>query len=79
MEGDNLMKQWLSEIPKNCQLCDKPLGKYFIDGNTKQGWVVGGKTDKGWALMCEDCHKKNGVGLGIGKGQKYNTKSGKGV
>jgi len=63
-------KKWLSIIPENCQICGKPFGEYFIDGSTIMG---------PWGLMCEKCHKKVGNGLGIGKGQKYITKSGIGV
>ena len=62
--------KWLSPIPKNCEVCNKPLGKYFIDGKTVLGC---------WGLMCEDCHKMAGGELGIGKGQKYLTKDGTGV
>ena len=33
---------------------------------------VDGKTIMGpWANMCLACHKRLGVGLGIGKGQRY--------
>ena len=60
------MKKWLSAIPNNCEICDHPFGKYFIDGATIMG---------PWALMCEKCHEKIGSGLGIGKGQKYNTQT----
>lgn len=62
-------RNWLSKVPDNCEVCHRPLGKYFIDGDTGHGW----------ALMCEECHKGFGKGLGIGKGQKYVTKTGEGV
>ena len=61
--------KWLSGIPKNCEICDEPIGEYFIDGNTYNGW----------ALMCEKCHSGFGGKLGIGFGQKYLTKTGEGV
>ena len=46
----------------NCDICGiiKPI--VLIDGKTKLG---------PWGLMCADCHKKEGVGIGTGKGQKY--------
>ena len=41
-----------------CQFCGKE-GAY--DGKTKMG---------PWAFMCKECHKKYGVGIGTGKGQR---------
>jgi hypothetical protein len=62
--------KWLSELPKNCEVCNKPFGKHFIDGKHSSG---------PWALMCEKCHKIHGAGLGIGKGQRYVTETREGV
>jgi len=45
-----------------CDLCKVPIDRYFVDG------VVRGQ---GWATMCQSCHEKHGVGLGIGRGQLY--------
>lgn len=56
--------QWLSPLPAGCDICNKPFGKFFIDGKTK---MSGGQ----WALMCEECHAQHGSGLGMGFGQKY--------
>lgn len=44
---------------ESCQMC---LEKTFavVDGKTKMG---------GWAFMCNDCHRKYGVGFGLGRGQ----------
>jgi len=42
-----------------CDFCGK-VAKY--DGKTKMG---------PWANMCESCFKINGVGLGLGKGQRF--------
>ena len=41
-----------------CDFCGKPAE---YDARTKMG---------PWANMCETCYKKQGVGLGLGKGQK---------
>jgi len=63
-------KRWLSKAD-NCDICHEPLNwclnkQWFIDGRTEYG---------PWALMCPRCFEKNGVGLGIGKGQKYDVVS----
>ena len=58
-------KYWMGEITV-CDICQKPFGKYFIDGKTAMG---------PWGLMCEDCHCSVGCGLGLGLGQKYLTKT----
>ena len=57
--------KWLSELPNNCQVCGKPFGKHFYDANTGMGW----------GLICDNCFKSHGCSLGIGKGQKYDTKT----
>lgn len=57
-------KKWRGTWPASCQLCDLPLNsivKYFVDGLTRYG---------PWALMCPFCHEADGVGLGLGKGQR---------
>lgn len=56
------MAKWDSPTPTNCQLCKNTLANTFIDGKVAFG---------GWAIMCEECHKQFGSGLGLGKGQKY--------
>lgn len=48
--------------PKHCDLCRTPISKSFVDGATKMG---------PWANMCLDCHRMQGRGLGLGKGQQY--------
>lgn len=38
--------------------------------------AVDGKTFMGcWAYMCDECHRKYGVGLGLGKGQKIDLQA----
>lgn len=60
-------KKWLGSV-STCNLCHSPLRtfKYFVDGMTRIGC---------WALMCPPCFHTFGVGLGTGKGQKYNTET----
>jgi hypothetical protein len=54
--------RWLS--PREaCDLCHIDISdKPFVDGK-----LVGGP----WALMCEACHRQFGIGLGTGRGQRY--------
>ena len=59
--------KWHGITPKQCEICGEPLTNEFIDGRTKIGF---------WANMCPACHKEFGVGLGIGKGQKFKIKAG---
>lgn len=55
-------KKWMGTRPVICDVCHRPLAVQFIDGRTILG---------PWALMCIHCHAKVGLGLGTGKGQKY--------
>lgn len=59
-------KKWMGSEPIRCDLCGQPFKKFFIDGKTTFG---------PWGLLCEDCHGNKGVGLGEGKGQKYDLKT----
>ena len=48
------------EVPKlpDCDFCGDEA---HYDGKTKLG---------PWAYMCDPCFRDNGIGLGLGKGQK---------
>lgn len=60
------MAKWLSPVG-SCNICKQEItSETFVDGKTVFG---------PWALMCESCHKKAGIGLGTGLGQRYNTKT----
>ena len=50
--------QYRKRVLPKCQLCDE-AAKY--DAKTKMG---------PWGFLCEECFKKHGVGLGVGKGSK---------
>lgn len=50
------------DFHRTCQVCNTKDAKY--DG------VCPGGCQVRWAYMCEDCFKAQGIGLGIGKGQK---------
>ena len=56
------VKKWSGSEPVKCDLCGEPFVLYFIDGRTSNG---------PWGLMCVECHAEHGVGLGLGRGQKY--------
>jgi len=62
-----MTNKWLGPANK-CEVCDKSLKneKHFIDGKTRYGL---------WALMCRECHKMLGCGIGTGKGQVYSTET----
>lgn len=68
-------KKWRGTWPAECDICmyfndgvktDLRNVPYFVDGATRQG---------PWALMCPECHAMHGVGLGTGRGQKYDSKT----
>lgn len=48
--------------PMVCDVCHGPIAGSFVDGRTTMG---------PWANMCMTCHATHGVGLGMGKGQRY--------
>lgn len=64
---EKVVKKWLGLPPHTCEVCQGDLGSVFIDGKIK--------TSSQWAVMCFSCHGSHGYGLGVGKGQKYNTKT----
>jgi len=60
---------WLSPI-KNCDFCGENL--------KKSPWFVDGATDQGpWACMCPICFDDHGKGLGMGMGQKFDSRTGR--
>ena len=62
-----MKKKWLSPV-NLCDYCSTKLvdQPYFVDGRTNTG---------PWALMCPKCFDVYGTGLGLGKGQKYDSKT----
>ena len=57
---------WCGTIDK-CDVCKDDIEDTFIDGATTEG---------PWAIMCPVCHYVYGIGLGIGRGQRYEKKQG---
>lgn len=62
------MTSWLGTWPANCDNCGKPLEQesVFFDAKTKYG---------PWGLFCQPCFSAICHGLGIGKGQCYETQN----
>jgi len=56
------LDKWFGATPKSCDLCGAEIKGEFIDGRTIMG---------PWGILCPRCHKANGVGLGLGRGQRY--------
>jgi len=61
-QEDTMATKWAGSEPTSCDVCHRPFKKYFIDGKTQMG---------PWGLLCVECHEEIGVGLGTGRGQKY--------
>ena len=61
-----VLKKWFGTWPAKCDLCSADLSKHptFIDGRTQAG---------PWAMLCEYCHFLDGVGVGPGRGQVYDS------
>lgn len=57
------VKAWIGTVPTKCQICDNKLDRTFVDGRMKG--------HGSWAIMCTECHKAFGTGLGTGCGQMY--------
>lgn len=51
-----------------CEMCGNLVGKVWYDAKIGDG---------GWAKLCHECYKDYGTGLGMGKGQKFDTATGK--
>ena len=61
-------KQWLGN-QTDCDICD-----WKLDSILNKQWFVDGRMEDGrWAVMCARCFEMYGVGLGLGKGQKYDV------
>jgi hypothetical protein len=58
---------WIGTKPDRCEICRQPLKDFFYDGRVFTG---------AWAIMCQGCFVLFGVGLGLGKGQKYDNHTG---
>jgi len=59
-----MKKIWIGTI-SNCQICQDPLLGSMVDGVVKIG------DRNAWGNICLSCHTIFGIGLGTGKGQRY--------
>lgn len=57
---------WSSENPTNCDSCGSKIKDMFFDAKTKGG---------PWGCLCLSCFTLDGVGLGTGRGQRYQKQS----
>ena len=60
--SDNKQIYWASAVTKNCQACGRVLHSAFYDARLKDGV---------WGIVCDPCFQIRGVGLGVGRGQRY--------
>ena len=56
------LDKWYGSTPTSCDLCGRKIENEFFDGKIFHG---------PWGILCPRCHKAKGVGLGVGKGQRY--------
>lgn len=63
-----------STVPPRCELCQKSFTSepVYYDASIP---THGGQ----WGYVCDECFKSHGCSLGMGKGQKFSTKTGKKV
>jgi hypothetical protein len=62
--------QVIGSVPERCDICETPFGK----GRGKTDVAIDGATIHGsWAWMCPTCFASYGIGIGLGKGQKYRS------
>lgn len=59
-------RKWTGSEPTRCDICGLDFIGTFIDGKTLQG---------PWGLLCTNCHRQHGVGLGVGRGQEYDLET----
>jgi hypothetical protein len=55
-------KVWMGSNPSRCDICGTEIKETFVDGKTKYG---------PWEILCLLCHRKHGIGFGVGRGQRY--------
>jgi hypothetical protein len=58
------------QVPPNCDMCGVVLMQVAYDANIKYRDQQG-RMRRTWAWCCPQCYGSLGMGLGIGRGQKY--------
>lgn len=71
---------YTGEPPKQCELCKAAITTVFIDGQVRAMCYSPVNTRYVqrfvWSHVCVECHARTGIGLGSGKGTRY-EKTGK--
>lgn len=86
-----MSNRWLHTAPTHCEICKKPLKEYFVDGKTVWGpWAImcfqrqpsivarlAGEYAEGHkdGVLYSDCYHNFGIGLGTGRGQRYDLQT----
>ena len=60
--------QWDGPLPTNCEICGVRFRDEFLQGRVRPL--------KTWVIMCAECHRLRGVGLGPDSGWKYDARTG---
>ena len=63
--------RWMGGIPEKCDLCGKK-----IRGSEKVFYDAAISENGPWGNICSSCFSEIGGQLGLGKGQKYDAKTG---
>jgi len=58
-----------------CDLRKTVTDDVIYDGKTN--FKPGDPLSSRWAWMCESCFSERGIGLGVGRGQKFDVQTGK--
>ena len=56
------MSHWIGDLSQGCDICKRPFGRFMYDAKTTFG---------PWANLDEACFVLHGMGMGQGRGQKY--------
>ena len=57
-----MARYWMGSEIEKCDVCKAKIRNAFVDGKMEGG---------PWAIMCASCHRIYGVGLGTGRGQRF--------
>ena len=61
-------REWSGPLPNNCEICGGGFRDEFLEGRVR---ALGT-----WLIMCEECHRHRGVGLGPDSGWRYDARTG---
>jgi hypothetical protein len=55
-------RYWMGDAPAQCDICNGGFASVMYDARTKSGQ---------WGNICRKCFSAYGVGIGMGRGQRY--------